>query len=73
MLIAYLELAKGNLTRNFSAFARALSEAGYRPETHLYLRGGHGFGMNKQGLSSDLWIDEFHAWMGAIGVIGTEP
>lgn len=32
-------------------------------EMHLYERGGHGFGMIKQGLPADLWIDQFYAWL----------
>jgi len=32
-------------------------------EMHMYGRGGHGFGMVKQGLPSDFWIDQFHAWL----------
>lgn len=32
-------------------------------EIHLYERGGHGFGMVKQGLPADFWIDQFHAWL----------
>jgi hypothetical protein len=34
-------------------------------EFHLYEHGGHGFGMRKQSLTSDMWADEFHAWMKA--------
>lgn len=37
--------------------------AGRPVEMHLYERGSHGFGMVKQGLPSDLWIDQFHAWL----------
>jgi acetyl esterase/lipase len=32
-------------------------------EFHLYERGGHGFGMRKQGAPSDLWADQFYMWM----------
>jgi len=28
----------------------------------MYAKGGHGFGMNKQGLPSDDWIERFHEW-----------
>jgi acetyl esterase/lipase len=34
-------------------------------EFHLYEHGGHGFGMRKQSLTSDMWADEFYAWMKA--------
>ena len=29
--------------------------------------GGHGFGMRKQGTTSDHWIDEFYYWLEARG------
>jgi len=32
-------------------------------EMHIYRRGGHGFGMAKQGSPSDRWIDLFHDWL----------
>ena len=38
-------------------------------ELHLYSKGGHGFGMKKQGLPSDTWIDRFHDWMGVQGYL----
>jgi hypothetical protein len=28
-------------------------------ELHIYARGGHGFGMRKQNLPADHWIDRF--------------
>ena len=30
---------------------------------HLYSRGDHGFGMRKQGLPSDTWIERVHQWL----------
>ena len=32
-------------------------------ECHLFTRGGHGFGMARQGLPVDAWIDLFGAWL----------
>ncbi|GAA0894223.1 alpha/beta hydrolase [Fulvivirga kasyanovii] len=32
-------------------------------EMHIYQKGGHGFGMRKQNLPSDLWVENFCAWM----------
>lgn len=29
---------------------------------HMYAKGGHGFGMKKQGLASDNWISQFYSW-----------
>ena len=60
------------VSTGFHAMAQALAEAGYLPETHLYVRGGHGFGMNRRGLSTDLFIAEFHAWLAALGVVSPE-
>jgi acetyl esterase/lipase len=34
-------------------------------ELHLFERGGHGFGMNQQGLPVDHWIDNLLAWLGS--------
>lgn len=44
--------------------------AAQRPvELHIYARGGHGFGMNYQGLPSDDWIVRFAEWLQSLGVI----
>jgi len=32
-------------------------------ELHIYAQGGHGFGMRKQGLPIDHWIDRFGEWL----------
>ena len=32
-------------------------------ELHLYAKGGHGFGMRKQDLPTDHWIDRFADWL----------
>lgn len=32
-------------------------------ELHIYEKGGHGFGMRKQGIPTDHWIDRFTDWM----------
>jgi acetyl esterase/lipase len=45
-------------------------KAARRPvELHLYARGGHGFGMNRQGLPSDTWIDRFWDWLQSEGFL----
>jgi len=48
-------------------FYDALKSAGYKPEAHIFGAGGHGFGMRKQGTSSDHWIDDFYYWVEALG------
>src|SRR5215471_1953783 len=37
--------------------------ASYPVELHIYAKGGHGFGMNKQGLPTDQWIERFGDWL----------
>jgi len=32
-------------------------------ELHMYAKGGHGFGMHKQNLPTDHWIDRFAEWL----------
>lgn len=32
-------------------------------ELHMYVKGGHGFGMHKQNLPTDHWIDRFAEWL----------
>ncbi len=48
-------------------FYDALISAGNKPEVHIFNSGGHGFGMRKQGTSSDHWIEEFYYWLEAQG------
>jgi acetyl esterase/lipase len=49
-------------------FHNALTSAGRKPEVHIYGNGGHGFGLRKQGTSSDYWIDAFYHWLEAQGL-----
>jgi acetyl esterase/lipase len=37
--------------------------AGKSAELHIFAKGGHGFGMKKQHVPSDLWTDLFKAWL----------
>jgi acetyl esterase/lipase len=48
-------------------FYDALIAAGIKPEAHVFAAGGHGFGMNKQGKSSDYWVDAFYSWLQSEG------
>ena len=50
-------------------FYDALLDAGQRPEAHIFSAGGHGFGIQAQGTSSDHWIEEFHEWLQAGGFL----
>jgi acetyl esterase/lipase len=41
----------------------AWRQAGAPVELHMYEHGGHGFGASHKGTTSDLWLDEFYAWL----------
>src|SRR5258705_4306034 len=38
-------------------------------ELHMYARRDHGFGMKKQNLSTDNWIERFYDWLGVQGLL----
>ncbi|HEY4325242.1 MAG TPA: GDSL-type esterase/lipase family protein [Mucilaginibacter sp.] len=38
-------------------------------ELHLYAKGGHGFGVNKQNIPTDTWLDRFGDWLGLQGLL----
>jgi acetyl esterase/lipase len=46
----------------------AWQAAGRPAELHAYAQGGHGFGMVRQGLPSDGWIERFGEWLAAQGL-----
>lgn len=48
----------------------AWKDAGRPVELHIYAQGGHGFGMRKQGLPVDHWIERFDEWLQAQGLKG---
>lgn len=53
-------------------FHDALAAAGHRPEVHIFSGGGHGFGMRKQGTTSDRWIELFYDWLASQGLTRPE-
>ena len=44
-------------------------DEGHTAELHMYSKGGHGFGMQRQGLPSDGWIERFYEWALAEGLV----
>jgi acetyl esterase/lipase len=50
----------------------AWHKAGKSVELHIFASGGHGFGMLKQNLLSDVWIDLFTNWMASQGYLSSE-
>jgi acetyl esterase/lipase len=45
------------------------TKAGKSAELHLLAKGGHGFGMRKQNLPSDHWIELFVVWLEGQGLL----
>jgi len=66
----FMEMAQDDTLAGLQivTFYEALKSAGYKPEFHIYSSGGHGWGMRKQGKSSDHWIDDFYCWLEAQGL-----
>ena len=48
-------------------------KAGGSVELHYFSGGSHGFGSHKKGTTSDLWFDEYMAWMKAKGLLSATP
>ncbi len=51
---------------------KAWLSAGKSVEYHVFSNGGHGFGMRKQGLPVDNWIEQFKEWLVVQGVLSNE-
>lgn len=47
--------------------------AGKPAELHMYAKGGHGFGMRKQNLPVDSWIERFGEWLAFNGWLTKTP
>ncbi|HRE51598.1 MAG TPA: alpha/beta hydrolase [Flavitalea sp.] len=43
--------------------------AGQAAELHIYEKGGHGFGMSKQGIPTDSWIERAGEWLKGRGLL----
>jgi hypothetical protein len=73
--VAY-RMSNGNTfyERDCHAIYEASRDYSYnRPaELHIYARGAHAFGMQKQGLTSDLWIEQFGEWLRFEGFLKTD-
>ena len=59
-----LDLAKDSVSI-YSKWLAAKKPA----EMHLYAKGGHGFGMRKQDLPTDQWIERFGEWLELQGLM----
>jgi acetyl esterase/lipase len=56
------EMANGVSMKLYSAW----KAGGHSVEMHVYAKGGHGFGMNKQNLPCDHWIERLYEWLKAL-------
>jgi acetyl esterase/lipase/lysophospholipase L1-like esterase len=43
--------------------------AGHPVELHMYVKGGHGFGMRTQNIPTDTWIERFGDWLNTEGFL----
>ncbi len=62
----FVAMASDDMLFNKQGFGliESWAKAGGSTEFHYYSAGGHGFGSHKKGTTSDLWFDQFMAWMG---------
>jgi acetyl esterase/lipase len=58
---------------NVRADAPPLFAAAATDDQHMYAKGGHGFGMRKQNLPVDSWIDRFGEWLDYLGFLTKAP
>ena len=65
-----LAVDDGLFGRQGFGIVEAWRKAGRPVELHAYERGDHGFGMGRPGTTSTLLMPQFHAWMGARGLLG---
>ncbi|MCP5114030.1 MAG: alpha/beta hydrolase [bacterium] len=60
------EMMTGSATGLLNAWKKASLPA----ELHVFVDGGHGFGMNKKGKACDAWTGLLAAWMKRLGLLG---
>lgn len=57
------------IPENSIEFYAALKKHNIPAEMHIFQKGGHGFGMNKNGIPADNWPNLFLDWLKAIEII----
>ena len=61
-----------DLTSSFGgsiALYKSWLDSGAPVALQMYAKGGHGFGMRKQGLPSDSWAERLYEWMLSQGLV----
>lgn len=57
------------IPENSIEFYAALKKHNIPAEMHIFQKGGHGFGMNKNGIPADNWPNLFYDWLKAIEIV----
>lgn len=57
------------LAKHSTALYNQWLDAGKSAELHMYLKGGHGFGMRKNNIPTDTWIERFGDWLSLQGFL----
>jgi len=76
MFIAAAENDTYNLETDAVKLYNAWLDSKHIADLHIYSKGSHGFGMNKQGFESDMWGDNFYGFLtteGFLKPVNTEP
>ncbi len=55
--------------KNSIEFYMHLKKYGVPAEMHIFQKGGHGFGIRKNGIPADNWPEMFYTWLKAIEVV----
>lgn len=58
-----------NLTSHSVDLYNKWTAAKHSAELHIYAKGGHGFGMHRQNIPTDNWIDRFGDWLDQQGFL----
>ena len=58
-----------NPVENSIVYHDALRKAGVPVEMHLYVKGGHAFGLRRTSFPITEWPDVMESWLGSIGMI----
>lgn len=58
----------GLATNSIDLYSKWLASK-HKVELHIFEKGGHGFGMKKQNIPTDNWIDRYGDWLGLLGML----
>jgi len=58
---------------NSLVYYSALRKAGVPAEIHVYVKGGHAFGLRRTDAPITAWPALVETWLGAIGILSGQP